>query len=266
MIKFPDGFEVISSFLTGSHLYGTNTPESDVDLRGVFVPPEPYFLGFLQNVKQFEDKENDIVFYDLRKFLKLAANNNPNILEMLYIPDKMMKSASPMWYNIVAHRHLFVAKTSFKTFMGYAHAQIKRIERHYGKEPNPDRNPKRAALEKKFGYDTKHAMHIFRLGYECQELFKTGEITFPLKEATKLLQIKNGLYTFEEVKEHFKEMEEELKELEDTSMLPKTAYFKDIDELCVKCMKTKFFSDFMTRNIKNEMTMIEGVEFETKTL
>jgi predicted nucleotidyltransferase len=264
MFKMPDGFDIIASFLTGSHLYGTNTPESDVDLRGVFVPPESYFLGFLQNVKQFEDNENDIVFYDLRKFLKLAANNNPNILEMLYIPQTMLKQTSPMWNRIIENRHLFAAKTSYKTFMGYAHAQIKRIERHYGKEPNPDRNPKRAELEEKFGYDTKHAMHVFRLGYECEELFTTGEIKFPLQYATHLLQIKNGLYTFDEVKEKFLEMEERLKELKEKSSLPEKANFKAIDELCIKCMKVKFFNDFFLRSMKNGMTLYEGVNFETE--
>ena len=81
----------------GSHLYGTSTPESDIDFCGVFVAPKELYLG-LQRVEEVDlsiisKKENgrndkdaiDRKFYELRKYIKLAAENNPNIIEQLFV-------------------------------------------------------------------------------------------------------------------------------------------------------------------------------------
>ena len=43
----PDSFKLIFETIIGSNLYGTNTEESDVDIRGVFIPSEEYFYSFL---------------------------------------------------------------------------------------------------------------------------------------------------------------------------------------------------------------------------
>src|SRR4030043_1028589 len=82
---------------TGSHLYGTSTPESDEDFVGIFIPPEEYILG-LKTVDEVdigikdkaEDGKNtkeaiDHKLYSFQKFVNLALANNPNILELLMI-------------------------------------------------------------------------------------------------------------------------------------------------------------------------------------
>ena len=81
-------FKIIFECVTGSRLYGTSTPESDTDIRGVFIPPEEYYLGFLNKVEQVEDKVSDVTHWELSKYLKLALDNNPNILELLFVPKE----------------------------------------------------------------------------------------------------------------------------------------------------------------------------------
>ena len=68
-------------FLTraGSHAYGLATPESDLDLRGIVIPPKGYFLGFWHRFEQAESTDPDLVIYDIRKFFHLAAACNPSI-------------------------------------------------------------------------------------------------------------------------------------------------------------------------------------------
>lgn len=121
-------------FLTlhGSQAYETNTPDSDYDIRGVCIPPRWYYTGYLQKFEHLERKEpNDFALYELSKFCKLAAECNPNIIELLYVPEEKWLYVTPEWRRLVANRHLFLSKKAKFTFSGYAVSQLKRIKNHY---------------------------------------------------------------------------------------------------------------------------------------
>ena len=108
MIQLPDSFKLIFRAIAGSNLYGTNTPESDIDERGVFIPDEKLFYGFLNRTEQYEDKNNDITYFEIRKFMQLAMDNNPNIIELIFIPKEKWISNSVDWLEIYKNRNLFV--------------------------------------------------------------------------------------------------------------------------------------------------------------
>jgi hypothetical protein len=63
------------------------------------------------------------------------------------------------------------------------------------------RNPKRALLEEKFGYDTKHGMHLYRLLASVNNLLTTGEykprLSGEILQTTK--DIRNGLVPYEDL-------------------------------------------------------------------
>ena len=70
------------------------------------------------------------------------------------------------------------------------------------------------------GYDGKYASHLFRLMYEGNQLLLTGNIEFPLRNAKWLLDIKNGVYSYDEILEMAKVMEQDFETWYNESPLP----------------------------------------------
>ena len=129
-----DGELIIFEAKMGSHAYGTNIPTSDVDLRGVFIQPleDIFKYGF---VDQVSDKTNDIVFYELKRFLELVKKNNPNILELLNAPKDCVIHRDPIYKLIEDEARHFVTTKCRHTFAGYAIEQIRKA-RGYNKKMN----------------------------------------------------------------------------------------------------------------------------------
>jgi predicted nucleotidyltransferase len=122
--------------LHGSNAYGLDTETSDVDFVGVCIPPRQYFLGFLESIEQFEmhrqsPEEPEGKIYNIKKFLQLACDANPNVLELLFLDPKFWVQAYPVWEKeIVPNRNLFLSKKVQYTYTEYAQAQLKRIRTH----------------------------------------------------------------------------------------------------------------------------------------
>lgn len=127
--------KIILKIKHGSHLYGTNTPTSDEDYVGVFLPNEETVFGFekkeeidlsikdkLENGKNSQNAV-DFKIYELRKFLKLAMENNPNILEILFVNIPNITSISDEGTQILAIKHLFPYKGLYEKFIGYSYSQ-----------------------------------------------------------------------------------------------------------------------------------------------
>lgn len=118
---------LILKSIAGSHLYGLNTPSSDIDIRGIYFEDinDVLNIGGRQNT-EIADNDQDEKYYSLGKFLKLAAECNPNIIELLWVPDDAIQYKSPLYDELVSHRDWFMSKRARHTFTGYAYAQIQR--------------------------------------------------------------------------------------------------------------------------------------------
>lgn len=121
----------------GSHAYGTNTPTSDLDVKGICIPPADYYLGFAFNFEQQEElaakgHPQDKVIYSIEKFMRLAADCNPNIIEVLHVAEEDILRIDYFGKKLRENAHLFISKKAKHTFSGYAHAQLKRIQTHKG--------------------------------------------------------------------------------------------------------------------------------------
>jgi predicted nucleotidyltransferase len=116
--------------LTGSRVYGTHHEGSDYDYRGVCIPPARYWLGYNSRFEQWQADDEDLVIFGFKKFLDLAAANNPNIIELLFIPSRYWKKWGREWERTLSNRALFVSKKCFHTFSGYAHSQLRRMRSH----------------------------------------------------------------------------------------------------------------------------------------
>ena len=127
----------------GSHAYGTNTPASDEDFKGVAIPPQEYFLGAIKRFEQAELRapDPDAVIYDIRKFFVLAADCNPNIIEVLHTDPSDHFIVDPIGQIILDHKDAFLSKKIKHTFLGYSVSQLKRIKTHKKWIMNPPITP-----------------------------------------------------------------------------------------------------------------------------
>ena len=129
--------------LAGSHSHGTNSAQSDIDTRGVFIAPPEYTLGCLKTVEQVEIPGEDTIIYELAKFVKLAIACSPNIIELLFTGEENILFIDPAFARLREQRQLFLSKKAKFTFSGYAMAQMKRIRGHlkWINSPQPERAP-----------------------------------------------------------------------------------------------------------------------------
>ncbi|MEM7371765.1 MAG: nucleotidyltransferase domain-containing protein [Bacteroidota bacterium] len=125
---------ILLESISGSRAYGLNRPESDTDIRGVFLFPKRLYYG-LNYVPQVANESNDIVFYELRRFVELLSKNNPNILELLAIPEDCLIYRHPLMEQLTTKR--FLSRLCKDTFAGYAMTQMKKARGLKKKVLNP---------------------------------------------------------------------------------------------------------------------------------
>ncbi|MBJ6118097.1 nucleotidyltransferase domain-containing protein [Pontibacter sp. BT310] len=130
--------------ISGSRAYGLSTPTSDTDIRGVFVLPEEDYFG-LNYVEQISNESNDVVYYELKRFVELLSKNNPNMLELLAMPDDCIRFKHPLFDRFKTEA--FLSKLCRTTFAGYALAQVKKARGLKKKIVNPVEPERRSVLD-----------------------------------------------------------------------------------------------------------------------
>jgi predicted nucleotidyltransferase len=130
-------------FLTvhGSKAYGTNVATSDTDYKGVAIPPKNYYLGSQHHFEQAELKDPDTTIFELKKFLNLASNANPNVIEVLFTDPSDHVLVSPAGQILLDNKEKFLSKRIRFTFGGYARSQLKRIDLHRRWLLHPAKSP-----------------------------------------------------------------------------------------------------------------------------
>ncbi len=96
------------------------------------------------------------------------------------------------------------------------------------------RNPKRAELEARYGYDTKHAMHLVRLIRMCSEVLLTGQLQVRRADADELLAIRDGGWSYDALEAWAATEERRLDDAFSRSPLPSMPPLEQIEALCVQ--------------------------------
>jgi predicted nucleotidyltransferase len=124
-------YPLIFATVSGAHLYGFASPDSDWDLRGVHLLPADEVLGLFEPKETFEQERNedgielDLVTHDARKFFGLLLKRNGYVLEQLYSPLVVHTSAEHEELKDIAkgcitrnhsHHYLGFAATQWELF------------------------------------------------------------------------------------------------------------------------------------------------------
>jgi uncharacterized protein len=143
--------------IIGSKAYGLNTATSDTDIRGVFILPKEEYYG-LEYTAQVNNETNDIVYYELKRFLELLANNNPNIMEMLAVPKECILYQHSLMNEITVD--LFLSKKCEGAFANYAFTQIKKASGLEKKVMNPMEEIRKSVLDFCYVQIGNHSMGL----------------------------------------------------------------------------------------------------------
>lgn len=174
---------VIYRCVVGSQAFGLAGPDSDVDRRGIYLPPADLQWSLYGVPEQLENREREEVFWELQKFLVLALKANPNVLECLYTP--MVETVEPPADKLLAARHIFVSKLVYQTYNGYVLSQFKRLERD---------------LRTRGEIRWKHAMHLIRLLISGVMILREGLVPLDVgADRERLLAVRDGRLPWEEV-------------------------------------------------------------------
>lgn len=333
--------------ISGSHSQGLATPESDIDFRGIAIPTKEYFFSFHKNFDQLTKNDPDAVIFSIKKFFRLAAEGNPNCVEIIFTEPEDHIIINSFGLRMLENRDKFLSKQVKERYVGFARSQMHRIAQHrrwlFSKMEKPptreslglpekpliekkqfdvikslinkkleewnphfepfsdfqkiyingklsdilsemqithdskwtaaartigldenfiyklqkekeyeskleewnnylnwkkNRNPKRAELEAKCGFDAKHACQLLRLLVNGKEILDTGKLIVKrTHDREELMEVKRGLWTYEKLMEKAESLESEVKKSYLSSSLPNQPNVVFLDTLCTNMIQ-----------------------------
>lgn len=298
--------------MMGSIAYGCSNDASDVDLYGFSIPPKDiifphlagYIYGFGKQPNKFEQyqqhhikdeihkKEYDITIYNIVKYFQLVMNNNPNMIDSLFVPRRCVVHSTQVGEHLRENRHLFLTKRAWHTFKGYAYSQlnkaknksinmfidlckkydidyhismsdmdfsimtshdIKMFKELYGKVHQSGKITKRLDRIAKYGYDLKFSYHIVRLLNEVEQILTEHDLDLE-RNKEQLKSIRRGEWTLEEIENYFANKELELESLYTNSILRHSPDEEGIKSLLLECLEMHYGSLDKAVNIESKET------------
>lgn len=180
----------------GSHLYGTNTSDSDLDIKGVYAPysydvlcGEEPALNVISKANKGDNEKSDKdtverKYYSLAKFYHLLSKGDIGCTEMLFAQHTATREFDNFIKEILDYAPRYMISKKIVSFINCANNNIK--------------NAEKSANVNDINIRNKSLYNAVRLNMEVQELVNTGKIKFPLTDREYLLNIRNGNVDYQE--------------------------------------------------------------------
>jgi predicted nucleotidyltransferase len=240
----------------GSEAYGVSSNDSDRDIYGMCIPPKglvfPHLdgqiLGFGRQIQRFDqwsqhhvvdkstdpERNYDFSVYSIIKYFQLCMENNPNMIDSLFVPQRCIIHNTQIGQHMRDNRRLFLHKGAWHKFRGYAYAQMHKI-----KQKTNSSNEKRATDIETHGYDTKFAYHLIRLLEECRQILVEEDLNLE-RNSEQLKSIRRGEWTFERIENLFKDYEYNLEQYFIQSELRNKPDEDAIKKVLVECLEMHY--------------------------
>lgn len=257
---------LIYAAYTGSLAYGCAEDTSDLDVYGICMPPVkilyPHKAGViygfgnqgekfdqwlehgvhdtpnldigpgLHDKSKGDNKEYDFTIYSIVRFFQLCMENNPNILDVLFAPQRCIIHSTSIGNLVRENRHLFLHKGCWHKFKGYAYSQLHKMK-------SQTRTGKRAEQVEEHGYDLKFAYHVVRLMLEVEEILVEGNLTLD-RNGGMLRAIRRGDWSLNRITSFFESKEADLESVYHNSDLPYKPNETAIKNLLIECLNIAY--------------------------
>ena len=146
LIEEEHNIKILYAFVRGSHLYGLNTPQSDVDIT--FIYQQQTLDVASGNYKPYLDISGtgDVVGFEIANTLELLVNANPTMLELLDVREECIIYQEPGFIQELKSVN-WVSKKVEKSILGYAYSQVKKATGLNKKMNNPQPEKRKSILE-----------------------------------------------------------------------------------------------------------------------
>jgi len=242
--------------IMGSEAYGVSSNDSDIDIYGFCIPPKDMIFphlrgeipGFGNQIKRFEQyqehhikdpdkgKEYDCSVYSIVKYFQLCMENNPNMIDSLFVPERCVLHITRIGQMIREKRKMFLHRGAKQKYIGYSFSQLHKMKIE-GYQPGS----KRAANVEKYGLETKFAYHVLRLAMQAEQILLEGDLD--LERNREILKaVRRGEKSMEDINEWFSQKEKYLDKLYEESTLRHSPDEGAIKQLLLNCLEEHYGS------------------------
>src|SRR5262245_40347404 len=212
---------VIYRCIIGSQAYGLAGDDSDIDRRGIYLPPADLHWSLYGVPEQLENHATQEAHSELQKFLILALKSNPNVLECLYSP--LVEHKTALAEELLAMRASFLSRLVYQTYNGYVMSQFKKMQTDI-------RNQGRVKW--------KHVMHLVRLLLSGTTILREGYVPVRVDEhRERLLAIKLGEVPSEETDAWRLEIHAQVAKAFETTKLPERPDYHKANDFLIRARR-----------------------------
>jgi predicted nucleotidyltransferase len=212
---------VIFRCVIGSRAYGLDGEESDIDRRGIFLPPADLHWSLFSVPEQLENDATQEAYWELQKFLILALKANPNVLECLYSP--IVETATPLAQELLGMRADFLSRLVYQTYNGYVMSQFKKMQ---------------ADIRNQGQVKWKHVMHLIRLLLSGITILREAFVPVQVGEhRDALLAIKTGIMPWNEVEAWRVALHKEFDRAFEETQLPERPDYERVNNYLIKARR-----------------------------